>query len=108
MKLPTEIFGDVIVVHTPDEVTIENGEELEDLLTTLERSSVIVDMDGTELLDSGGLEAILKSMDSLRIMGGDLKVATDNAINRKIFEITRLDQQIDVHSSVLEAVKSFA
>ena len=101
MKLPTEIFGDVIVVHTPDEVTIENGEELEDLLTTLERSSVIVDMDGTELLDSGGLEAILKSMDSLRIMGGDLKVATDNAINRKIFEITRLDQQIDVHSSVL-------
>ena len=108
MNLPSEIFGDVIVVHTPDELSVENGEELEDFLTTLERSSVIIDMDGTEMIDSGGLEAILKSMDSLRIMGGDLKVATDNAINRKIFEITRLDQQIDVHANVLEAVKSFA
>jgi len=108
MNLPTEIFGDVIVVHTPDEVTLENAEELEDFLTTLERSFVIVDMDGTEMLDSIGLEAVLNSMDSLRVMGGDLKVATNNATNRKIFEITRLDQQIDVHSSVLEAVKSFA
>jgi anti-sigma B factor antagonist len=108
MNLPTEIFGDVIVVHTPDEVTHENAEDLEDYLTTLERSLVILDMDATESLDSRGLECILASLDSLRTFGGDLKVATRNTANLKIFEMTRLDQQLDVHESVLEAVKSFS
>ena len=108
MNLPTEIFGDVVVVHTPDEITSDNAEELEDFLTTLERSLVIVDLDGTESFDSRGIEAILTSLDSLRSMGGALKIATANITNRKIFEITRIDDQVDVYGSVLEAVKSFA
>lgn len=108
MKLPTEVFGEVIVVHTPDEINADNADELEDFLTTLEKSFVLVDIDATETIDSAGLESILKAMDSLRIMGGDLKVSTGNSINRKIFEITRLDQQVDVHDNVLDAVKSFA
>jgi anti-anti-sigma factor len=108
MNLPTEVFGDVVVVHTPDEITADNAEELENFLTTLERSLVIVDLDETESFDSRGIEAILSSLDSLRTMGGSLKIATANITNRKIFEITRIDEQIDVYDSVLEAVKSFA
>ena len=39
---------------------------------------------------------------------GDLKISTSNAANRKILEITRLDQQLEVFDSVIDAVKSFA
>ncbi len=107
MKLPTEIFGDVAVVHTPEEVGAETAEALEQFLTTRERANVVVDLDGSETIDSDGLEALLNAQEALRALAGELKVATSNAANRKILEMTRLEQQLEVFETVLEAVKSF-
>ncbi len=107
MNLPTEIFGDVIVVHTPDELGADHAEEFASYATRLERGRVVLDLDHTELLDSAGLEAMLNVQDKLREAGGDVKVATTNNVNRKILEITRLDQHVEVFDSVVEAVKSF-
>jgi hypothetical protein len=36
-----------------------------------------------------------------------LKISTGNLANRKILEITRLDQQMEVFETVIDAVKSF-
>lgn len=107
MELPTEIFGEVIVVHTPEELSETHAEQLEDYLTSLERSNVIVDLDGTESLDSAGLTTLVNAQDILREIFGDLKISTTNHVNRKILEITRLDQQLEVFDSVIDAVKSF-
>ena len=108
MKLPTEIFGDVVVVHTPEELGTDNSQQLEQFLTSQERSQVIVDLDGSETIDSGGLEALLNAQEALRALQGDLKISTSNAANRKILEITRLDEQLEVFDTVIDAVKSFA
>lgn len=108
MKLPTEIFGEVVVVHTPEELGHEQADSFVPFVTTLDRWRVVVDLDGTETLDSRGLAALLEAQDSLREFGGDLKICTTNVTNRKILEITRLDQQLEVHESVIDAVKSFA
>jgi anti-anti-sigma factor len=108
MKLPTEIFGDVVVVHAPEEVSDDNAENLVACLASLERSQLILDLDGTESLDSQGLAALLEAQETLRQNEGDLKISTANTVNRKILEITRLDQQLEVYQSVIEAVKSFA
>src|SRR5262245_36248469 len=108
MKLPIEIFGNVVVVHTPEELGGENTGQLEQFLTSQERHNVIVDLDGSETIDSGGLEALLTSQEALRALSGDLKIATSNLANRKILEITRLDQQLEVFETVIDAVKSFA
>ena len=108
MKLPTEVFGQVVVVHTPEELGEDLAAQLESYLTTLERTRVIVDLDGTEAIDSAGLTALLNSQDSLRELQGDLRISTKNNVNRKILEITRLDEQLEVFESVIEAVKSFA
>ena len=107
MNLPTEIFGDVIVVHTPKELGLDQAEGFEAYLPALERSNVVLDLDNTETLDSVGLAALLTAQDNLRERQGDVKVATTNATNRKILEITRLDQQLEVFASVIDAVKSF-
>jgi anti-sigma B factor antagonist len=107
MILPTEIFGDVIVVHTPDELGADQAQAIEQFLVTLERRKVVVDLDNTELLDSAGLTALLESQDNLRELSGELKIATANLVNRKILEITRLDRQMDVFENVIDAVKSF-
>ena len=107
MKLPVEVFGDVTVVHTPEEMGEELADQLENFLTTLDRVKVIVDMDGTESVDSTGLTALLNVQDTLRDLKGDLKVSTSNTANRKILEITRLDRHLEVFDSVIDAVKSF-
>ena len=108
MNLSTEIFGEVIVVHTPEEVGADQAERMERYLTTLERHKVVVDLDGTEQLDSAGLALLLSAQESLRALDGDLKITTTNATNRKILEITRADQQLEVFDAMIDAVKSFA
>jgi len=107
MNLPTEIFEDVIVVHAPEELGADQAEAFTDYLCARERKNVVLDLDGTESLDSERLGALLDVQDRLHEAGGEMKIATGNATNRKIFEITRLDQQLEVFDSVLEAVKSF-
>ena len=107
MKLPTEIFGDVIVVHTPDELGADQADEFQRYSATLERNRVVLDVDATEQLDSKGLEVILDLQDKLRQSEGDVRISAANQTNRKIFEITRLDQQLEVFTSVVDAVRSF-
>ncbi|HUT09068.1 MAG TPA: STAS domain-containing protein [Thermoguttaceae bacterium] len=107
MNLPTEIFGDVIVVHTPEELGANQCEDFEGYVPTLERDNVVLDVDNTEEIDSKGLTALLKVQEALRDRGGEVKIAATNPMNRKIFEITRLDQQLEVFESVIDAVKSF-
>jgi len=107
MNLATETFGNVIVVHTPEDFSAEQSEDLLDFLVTLPHRKLVLDIDFTEALDSAGLTALLDSQESLRELGGDVKIATRGAVNRKILEITRLDRQLEVFESVIDAVKSF-
>ena len=107
MNLPTEIFGAVAVVHTPDELGSDQADNVEHFLTDLDRNNVVIDLDSTEMIDSEGLAAILNAQETLRELGGDLKISTTNYANRKILEITRLDDQLEVFDSVVDAVRSF-
>lgn len=107
MNLPSEIFGNVIVVHTPEELGGDQAARLEPYLTGLDRSMVVLDLDNTEMIDSAGLKSLLDSQESLRALGGDVKIATTNSMNRKILEVTRVDQQLEIFESVLDAVRSF-
>ena len=108
MNLPIEVFGNVIVAHSPEELAGEQADRVLVFLTHLERSNIVLDLDNTETLDSTGLAALLETQDGLRQLGGDLKIATTNPMNRKILELTRLDESLDVFESVIDAVKSFA
>ena len=108
MKLPTEIFGNVVVVHTPEELSADTAGDFESYLASLDRSQVVIDLNGSETIESGGLEAMLGAQEALQALGGDVKISTSNSANRKILEMTRLDQQLDIYESVLDAVKSFA
>jgi len=108
MKLPTEVFGDVVVVHTPEELGDDHTPAFGAFLDGLRQSKVVLDIDGTESIDSFGLESLLDAQDKLREAGGDVKISTTNHFNRKILEITRLDDHVEVFDSVIDAVKSFA
>lgn len=107
MNLTTEIFGECMVVHAPQDMGREQADRLENFLHTAERIQIVLDIDDVEQIDSVGLTALVNAQENLRALGGDLKISTDSAVNRKILEITRLDQQLEVFDSVIDAVKSF-
>jgi len=107
MNLQTEIFGDVIVVHAPEQLETDHCDRFESFAASLDRSRVVLDLNATRTLDSRGLETLLNVHDKLRGAAGAMKIATSDATNQKILEITRLDQQLEVFDSVVEAVKSF-
>ena len=107
MNLPTEVFGNVMVIHSPEELGVDQADLFKAYMTGQEHNNIVLDLDNTESLDSAGLTALLDVQDKLREQQGDLKIATTNAINRKILEITRLDRQLEVFDSVIDAVKTF-
>ncbi len=107
MKMPTEVFGDVVIVHAPEELGDDVSNQFKNFFTTLGQKKVVVDLDGTESFDSDGLECLLDVQEDLRDSNGDLKIISSNNVNRKILEITRLNQNLEVFDSVIDAVKSF-
>ncbi len=107
MNLPTEIFDDVIVAHTPDELGSEQVDGFEACISRLERKNVVLDLDDTEALDSRVLTALLDLQEKFRAVQGDVKIAVANPGIRKILEMTRLDQHLEVFDSVVDAVKSY-
>ncbi|MFZ5828709.1 MAG: STAS domain-containing protein [Planctomycetota bacterium] len=107
MNLPTEIFEGVVVAHAPDELVHDQAAALASFLTGLERRKVVFDLDRAELIESECLEAILTAQEELRAKDGDLKIAVSNPTNRTILEVTRLNEQLEVFESLVDAVRSF-
>lgn len=107
MNYATEVFGDVVVVHTPEELNDDQAIPFAKYVGGLEQKQVVLDLDNTETLDSIGLKSLVDNQTRLRDEMGMLKIATTNSTNRKILEITRLDLQLEVFDSVIDAVKSF-
>lgn len=107
MQLQTETFGNVAVVHAPEELGADHAENFAANVLNLKQVRVVLDLDAVETLDSAGLASLLDIQDALRGQAGDLKVAATNSCNRKILELTRLDRSLDVFDNVLDAVKSY-
>lgn len=110
MQITTEIFGNVLVAHTPDELTDDNSVEF---VSSMEKAideqhfQVVLQMDRSESLDSAGLTALLDLQDLTRERGGNLKISGLEDYGKKILEMTRLDQRFDLFDSVVDAVSSF-
>ena len=110
MQVSVETFGNVVVAHTPDELTEETAPSLFNALAAPIGSghvNIVLQMDGSELYDSAGLTSLLDLQDQLHEHGGKLVVSGLDEIGRKIFELTRLDRRFDLYESVVDAVSSF-
>ena len=68
------------------------------------RSHLIIDLSGVDFVDSVGLGVVVGALKRARTHGGDLLVVGVAERIRKLFEITRLDEIIDLYPSVTEAV----
>lgn len=110
MQITTETFGDVVVVHTPDDLMEETARLLAEAVgghLQKGNSAIVLQMDRTDSFDSAGLTAIVDLQDLARQGGGTVKISGLPDLGRKIFEVTRLDRRFDLFDSVIDAVASF-
>ena len=110
MQIMTEAFGDVLVTHTPDEMTEPNVAAFRaafERAIAEGRAKFVVHMDRTDSLDSAALSCLLDLRDEVRAAGGQAKICGLTATGAKIFRLTRLDRSFELFDSLIDAVGSF-
>ncbi|MDA1016371.1 MAG: STAS domain-containing protein [Planctomycetota bacterium] len=110
MQINTETFGDVLVAHTPDEVTEDTSPQFLDALSaSIEdgQLNVVLQMDRSDQFDSVGLTSLVELKEKLRSVGGSLKISGLPETGKRVFEVTRLDSRFEIFDSVIDAVSSF-
>lgn len=107
MQVATETFGNVLVAHTPEEFTEDSAGNFLDTLGESVREGqlrIVLQMDRSDAFDGAGLTALVDFHEELRSQKGSLVISGLRDPGRKIFEVTRLDQQFEIYESVDDAV----
>lgn len=110
MAITTETYGNVTVVRLDDELVVENTGRFEAVVDASVEEGIrdfVVDLEKTEYLDNGGLEAFEALLERLQQLGGQVKFSGLGTTCRKVFELTRLDRRVDILDSLIDAVRSF-
>lgn len=91
-------------VVAPAEVDIASSNTLREDIEEAVRATgwVIVDLSVVEFIDSTGLSALLAGHQLAEQYGGKLAVVAPNERTSRLFEITQLDQLLEVYPTVDE------
>ena len=103
--------GAIAVVEGPSQFTIDNRAEVRQRVRTeLEqgRATVVVDLSGTEYVDSAGLGTLVLLNKEARAAGGCLVLAGLSDHVRDLLRLVRLDEVFAIAATVEEAAKAGA
>jgi anti-sigma B factor antagonist len=107
LRLESRPFGDVLVIECHGRIVA--GKEVFTLHSFVGDSfgrygDVVLRLDQIEFIDSSGLGALVRLMQSARSKGGDLKLSGVPARLRKTLELTGLASQFETYESMEEAI----
>jgi anti-anti-sigma factor len=94
------VAGELADVNVPELVL-----ELERVLLDESARTVIVDVVDVTSLDAEGVAAIARAAHDLRSRGGRVVVASSSIPTRRIFELTGLTAELELASSLKEALE---
>jgi anti-sigma B factor antagonist len=106
-ELDTEAARGAAVIRVATRLTMVNAAELRssvDEAVRGGRTTVIVDLNECEFMDSSGLGAIIGGLKVARQAGGDLRIARLTPQVRTVLELTNLDRVLRPYESVQEAL----
>jgi len=110
MKLRIKKLEDVAVVDTGGDILMVDEDQFRQALLGLLSEgclNIVVNFAETDYLCSSSLGILAMIIKRVRERGGDLKLTNLSSKVRKFFEVTRLEQMLEIFESVEEAVKSF-
>ena len=100
IRLKGEFFGSIQGQPFRDAIAklIEEG-----------KTNIVFDLSQTTLMDSSGIGVLIETVEQLRALDGDLRMAELEAKMRNLFLMTRLLGEVfQIFDTVDEAVESFA
>lgn len=69
------------------------------------KTAVVLDLSGTEFIDSTGLSVLLNGLRKVTRQHGRMAIVCTNPTVLRLFEITRLDSTFDIYASREEALE---
>ncbi len=111
ISVSTRTIDGIIIVDCAGRLVF--GEELGALRETVKKlipayKQIVLNMKGVLYIDSGGLGTLVSLYSSVRVGGGELKLASLNAKTLELLQITKLVTVFDVRETETEAVLAFA
>ena len=107
MEFETQpVEQDAVVIRPRGRLNLVAAPRLRELVgrTVAEgRSTVVVDLSGTEFMDSSGLGALVAGLKSARQAGGDLRIACLSPQVEMVVKLTNLDRVLRPYPSVQDA-----
>jgi anti-sigma B factor antagonist len=100
--------GAVAVVEGPSQFTIENRADVRQRVRSeldQGRATVVVDLSGTEYVDSAGLGTLVLLNKEARAAGGCLVLAGLSDHVRDLLRLVRLDEVFTIAATVVEAAR---
>ncbi len=111
MHFVENIKGDVTILSVKGNlVRKEDMDRLNTyVMSVVEKNGpkIILDLKHVSMISSLGIGGIIRSMRMVREKKGDVKLTSVNASVRKVFDITKLNEVIDIHESAENAIKAF-
>lgn len=107
LRLESRPVGDVLIVQCHGRIVA--GNEVFTLHSSVGDSivkygDVVLQLDHVDFVDSSGLGALVRLMQSARAKGGDLKLSGVPVRTRKTLEMTGLISQFEIYEAVEEAI----
>ena len=111
MGVKCEQYNQVCVISLEGDLTGDNAQatrkKVEEQIDQRQLVDFVVDFEKAGFVDSEGLETLLWVKRRAEDLFGQLKLINLDENVRKILEITRLDEQVALFESVIDAVKSY-
>ena len=107
LSLATRLEGDRTVVEVGGEIDVYTAPQLRSALNDAVANGarhLVVDMTGTEFLDSTGLGVLVGGLKRVRTMDGDLELVCASEKILKVFRITGLTKVFTIHPTIDEAL----
>ncbi len=112
MHFVESAYGDACVLSVKGNlVHKEDTDKLQNRIQhILERDicKIVVDLKNVGMITSLGIGGLIRGLRTTRDKKGELKLSGVNASVRKVFDITKLNEIIDIYDTHDEAVKSFS
>jgi anti-sigma B factor antagonist len=111
MQAASRQVGDISVVDVRGRITVGEGNVmLRDFVTRLVESGnkrIVLNLQGVEYVDSGGLGELVRTHTTLQKEGGQLKMVNVNQRVQELLKLTSLNKIFDVQKDEASAVQSF-
>lgn len=102
--------GAVDVINFDGPLTKDYVDEAADMIQQCLQNGqpmAVANMQGTQLIDSAGLELLLESHEQFETRGGSFQLAAPNRLCRDILIATGVADRFEIHAEVKSAVRRF-